>query len=48
MRSLSETPKDWTLENDEELADLLKDIVNTDIPGLFGNIRYGMWFLVFL
>ncbi len=38
MSSLSEKPKDWILENDEELADLLKDIVNTDIPGSIRNL----------
>jgi len=38
MLSLSEKPKDWTLENDEELADLLKEIVNTDIPGSIRNL----------
>lgn len=35
MRSISVTPKEWSMDNDEELADLLKDIVNTDIPGIF-------------
>ncbi len=38
MKSLSEIPKNWTIENDEDLADLLKDIVNTDIPGNIRNL----------
>ena len=33
MQSISKVPKNWTIENDEELAYLLKDIINTDIPG---------------
>ena len=38
MSSISETPKNWTIEYDEELAELLKDIVNTDMPGSIRNL----------
>ena len=38
MTSICETPKNWSIECDEELADLLKDIVNTDMPGSIRNL----------
>jgi hypothetical protein len=38
MKSICETPKNWTIEHDEELAELLKDIVNTDMPGSIRNL----------
>lgn len=42
MRSISQienTPSaNWTIDCDEELAELLKDIVNTDQPGSIRNI----------
>lgn len=38
MKSNSRVPKNWTFENDEELAELLKDFVNTDMPGSIRNL----------
>lgn len=38
MASICETPKNWSIECDEELAELLKDIVNTDMPGSIRNL----------
>ena len=38
MRSICEVPKNWSIELDEELAELLKDIVNTDMPGSIRNL----------
>ena len=39
MRSLSQNlPNGWSLEHDEDLADLLKDVVNTDVPGSVRNL----------
>lgn len=38
MQSISKVPKNWTIENDEELAELLKDIINTDTPGSIRNL----------
>ncbi len=37
MRDISETPMNWDIENDEELSELLKDLINTDHPGIFFN-----------
>lgn len=39
MHAISETPKSWTIEYDEELSELLKDIINTDHPGIFLSIK---------
>ena len=38
MNSICEVPKNWSIELDEELAELLKDIVNTDMPGSIRNL----------
>jgi hypothetical protein len=38
METISQTPKHWTIENDEELVDMLKDQVNTDLPGSIQNL----------
>ncbi len=38
MASICETPKNWSKDEDEELAELLKDIVNTDMPGSIRNL----------
>ena len=38
MEAVSERPRNWTIECDEDLVDLLKDIVNTDIPGSIRNL----------
>ncbi len=38
MDKTSKVPEEWTLENDEELADFLKDHLNIDLPGSVKNI----------
>jgi hypothetical protein len=38
MDELAKVPDDWKLENDEELADFLKDHLNIDLPGCVKNI----------
>lgn len=38
MKSISEVPKNWSIEFDEDLAELLKDVVNTDMPGSIRNL----------
>ena len=38
MDELRRVPDDWKLENDEELADFLKDHLNIDLPGCVKNI----------
>lgn len=38
MNELAKVPDDWKLENDEELADFLKDHLNIDLPGCVKNI----------
>lgn len=38
MKSLSEVPKNWTNEFDEDLAELMKEYVNTDMPGSIRNL----------
>jgi hypothetical protein len=38
MHEIAEAPKNWSIECDEELADLLKDVVNTDAPGSIRNL----------
>ncbi len=38
MQSIRDLNKNWTIECDEELADLLKDIINTDMPGSIRNL----------
>lgn len=38
MKSISELPKNWSIEFDEDLIELLKDIVNTDTPGCIRNL----------
>jgi hypothetical protein len=38
MKSISDVAKNWTIEFDEDLADLLKDVVNTDMPGSIRNL----------
>ncbi|CAF0837663.1 unnamed protein product [Brachionus calyciflorus] len=37
MKQISEVPKNWSIDLDEELADMLKDYVNTDLPGSIRN-----------
>lgn len=37
MKQISEVPKNWSIDLDEELADMLKDYVNTDLPGIIRN-----------
>ena len=37
MNQISKVPDDWKLENDEELADFLKDHLNIDLPGCVKN-----------
>ena len=38
MESIREVPKNWTIECDEDLAELMKDVVNTDMPGSIRNL----------
>lgn len=38
MKQINEIPKNWTTDLDEELAEMLKDIVNTDLPGSIRNL----------
>ncbi len=38
MRSISEVPKNWSFDFDEDLCELLKDVVNTDVPGSIRNL----------
>jgi hypothetical protein len=38
MKSISEVPKNWSIEHDEDLAELLKEAVNTDMPGSIRNL----------
>lgn len=38
MKSISQVPKDWSLCKDEDLALMLKDFINTDLPGSIRNL----------
>ena len=38
MDQLCKVPEEWKLENDEELADYIKDHLNVDLPGSIKNI----------
>lgn len=38
MKSLSDTPKNWSSELDEDLAELIKEFVDTDMPGSIRNL----------
>ena len=38
MKAISEARKNWSIDLDEELAELLKDVVNTDHPGSIRNL----------
>lgn len=38
MNSISQVPKDWSLCKDEDLASMLKDFINTDLPGSIRNL----------
>jgi hypothetical protein len=38
MRQVCECPANWSLEFDEDLADLIKDYANTDTSGSIKNL----------
>lgn len=38
MKSLSDAPKNWSSELDEDLAELIKEFVDTDMPGSIRNL----------
>lgn len=38
MKSLSDVPKNWSSELDEDLAELIKEFVDTDMPGSIRNL----------
>lgn len=37
MKQVSEVPKNWSIDLDEELVEMIKDNVNTDVSGSIRN-----------